>query len=104
MTAIQGYPSRRGQWIESQADSGVLPGRGIYWLPDPARGAGYPFRLVVDSNNLPRHKMNLLFALVAQADDLTARGFVAEARRLLQEAVLLEPGADFVSDRIKALP
>jgi len=81
----------------------------VNWIsaeaPVPLRPAeGYPFRLVVESNNLPRHKMNLLFALVAQADDLSARGFAAEARRLLQEAVLLEPGADFVSDRIKALP
>ena len=65
---------------------------------------GYPFRLVVDSNNLPRHKMNLLFALCGQADELLARGFAAEARRLLQEAAMLEPQADFIQERLKAMP
>jgi hypothetical protein len=31
-------------------------------------------------------------------------GYTAEARRLLLEAAMLEPEADFVRDRIKALP
>jgi len=47
--------------------------------------------------------MNLLFALCGQADELLAEGFVVEARRLLEEAALLEPAAEFVQDKLKAL-
>jgi hypothetical protein len=38
------------------------------------------------------------------ADELSAPGYTAEAKRLLLEAAMLEPEADFVRDRIKALP
>ena len=65
---------------------------------------GYPFRVERDASSLPRHKMNLIFATCGQADALVERGFTAEARRLLYEAALLEPGATIVWDRIKALP
>ena len=65
---------------------------------------GYPFRVERDASSLPRHKMNLIFATCGQADALAERGFVAQAKRLLYEAALLEPGASIVWDRIKALP
>jgi hypothetical protein len=65
---------------------------------------GYPFKLELDNGCLPRHKMNLIFALCGHADDLLARGFGAEAKRLLLEAALLEPQAEFVQARIEALP
>jgi hypothetical protein len=47
--------------------------------------------------------MNLLFATCGQADALAERGYVAEAKRLLYEAAMLEPQAGFVQERIKAL-
>jgi tetratricopeptide (TPR) repeat protein len=65
---------------------------------------GYPFRVELDAGNLPRHKMNLIFAICGHADALVERGFAAEARRLLLEAALLEPEAGFVRERINALP
>ncbi len=57
----------------------------------------------MDNGCLPRHKMNLLFATVAMADCSSECGNKAEARRLLQEAALLEPQADFIQDRFKAI-
>ena len=64
---------------------------------------GYPFQAERDASGLTRHRMNLLFALCGQADALTARGYAAEAKRLLLEAALLEPQAEFVQDRLKAM-
>jgi len=64
---------------------------------------GYPFRVERDSSDLPRHKMNLIFATCARADDLVARGFSVEAKRLLQEAALLEPGASCLQERLKSI-
>ena len=61
----------------------------------------YPFQVERDATALTRHRMNLIFALCGQADALLARGFAAEAKRLLLEAALLEPQADFVQDRLK---
>ena len=79
----------------------------IYWMsadaPVPSQPAeGYPFKYEVENGCLPRHKMNLLFATVALADYLAGFGNTAEAGRLLQEAALLEPQADFVQDRLRA--
>jgi tetratricopeptide (TPR) repeat protein len=71
--------------------------------PLPEIGEGYPFRLERDNSPYLRHKMNLLFATAAQADALAAKGHTAEALRLLSEAVLLEPNADFIQERIKGL-
>lgn len=65
---------------------------------------GYPFQAERDAGTLAQHRMNLIFALCGQADVLAARGHVAEAKRLLFEAALLEPRADFVRDRLKVLP
>jgi hypothetical protein len=65
---------------------------------------GYPFRVERDASSLPRHRMNLIFAACGQADALVEGGYIAEARRLLHEAALVEPGASIVRDRIKALP
>lgn len=69
----------------------------------PEGDPGYPFRLERASGCLLGHKMNLLFATVAQADYLTECGNRAEAIQLLQEAALLEPGVDFVQDRLAAI-
>ena len=78
-------------WVSSEASAPeIQPG-------------GYPFKVELDGGDLPRHKMNLLFATCGQADALIARGCTAEAKRLLFEAAMLEPEADFVRDRIKAL-
>jgi tetratricopeptide (TPR) repeat protein len=72
----------------------------------PAPGippGGYPFKVEVDASSLLRHRMNLLFATCGQADALVERGNIAEARRLLFEAALLEPAAGFIQERLKAL-
>ena len=45
--------------------------------------------------------MNLLFATAFYADALIARGHTAEAKRRLLEAAMLEPGADFIQERLK---
>ena len=65
---------------------------------------GYPFQAERDSSNLTRHRMNLLFATDSHADALIAGGHTAEAKRLLLEAAMLEPGADFIRDRIETTP
>jgi hypothetical protein len=44
--------------------------------------------------------MNLIFALCGQADELIAKGYTTEADRLLREAALLEPQADFIQERL----
>ncbi len=72
--------------------------------PAPSKPPGsYPFKFELDNGCLQRHKMNLLFALCGQAEGLLARGFAAEAKRLWQEAALLEPQAEFVQARIREL-
>ena len=88
----------------------IAPFQDIYvdWVSRdaPAPGIepeGYPFRVEVDASNLPRHRMNLIFAACGQADALVERGYTAEARRLLSEAAELEPNASFVSERLRAL-
>jgi hypothetical protein len=73
----------------------------LSWLaadaPVPAMPSeGYPFRVVLSSNPLLRHKMNLLFALAAQATDLAGAGRIAESERLWQEIAMLEPQAERV--------
>jgi tetratricopeptide (TPR) repeat protein len=65
---------------------------------------GYPFRVEREAGSLLRHRMNLIFAICGQADALVESGHIAEARRLLHEAALLEPAAGIIRDRIKALP
>ena len=64
----------------------------------------YPFQAERDASTLTRHRMNLIFACCGQADELIARGHTTEAKRLLLEAALLEPQADFIRDRIRMLP
>lgn len=63
----------------------------------------YPFKVERDGGDLPRHKMNLLFATCGQADALAEMGRSAEAKGLLLEAAMLEPEAGFIQDKIKAL-
>ena len=65
---------------------------------------GYPFEAEFDGGNLIRHKMNLIFATCGQADALVEKGYNLEAKRLLSEAAMLEPEADIVLERLKALP
>jgi len=90
--------------------SEVAPVKEIYidWVsseapPPEIQPGGYPFKVERDGGDLPRHKMNLLFATCAQADALIGSGRTAEAKQLLLEAAILEPEAGFVRDRIKAL-
>ena len=64
---------------------------------------GYPFNAERESGNLTRHRTNLIFATCAQSDALVAKGCHAEAKRLLQEAVMLEPEAAIVQERLLAL-
>jgi hypothetical protein len=52
---------------------------------------------------LTRHRMNLIFSLCAYADEMATRGYVAEAKRLLFEANLLESKAEFVREKLNAL-
>lgn len=89
----------------------LAPFEDIYmdWLsrdapPPEIQADGYPFRVERDAGDLPRHKMNLIFAICCQADALVERGLVAEAKRLLFEAAMLEPEATFVWERLKMLP
>jgi hypothetical protein len=78
-------------WISSELPGPEIPGE------------GYPFQAERDSTPLTRHRTNLIFSLCGQADDLTSRGFTAEAKRLLLEAAMLETRADFIQEKIKAL-
>ena len=64
---------------------------------------GYPLRLEIDASSLPRHKMNLIFATCGQADALMEKGYHLKAKRLLSEALMLEPQANIVAERLKAL-
>lgn len=89
----------------------IAPFEEIYldWVSPDARrpeihSDGYPFRVERDAGDLPRHKMNLIFATCGQADALVARGYASEAKRLLFEVAMLEPEAAFVWERIEALP
>ncbi|HEX3626631.1 MAG TPA: hypothetical protein VH280_14545 [Verrucomicrobiae bacterium] len=68
----------------------------------PVEGC-YPFRRELATGCLLGHKMNLLFATAAEADYLIECGNKAEAQRLLQEAVLLEPQADFIRERLATI-
>lgn len=65
---------------------------------------GYPFFLERGTTHFLRHKMNLLFSLCAAADTLIANGSSAEGRQFLTEAATLEPNAQFIQERIQALP
>lgn len=65
---------------------------------------GYPFQIERGGGALIRHRMNLIFSLCGQADELTERGYKAQAKQLLLEANLLEPQAEFIKDRLRAMP
>ena len=56
-----------------------------------------PVWMVRDNGDLPRHKLNLVFASHAWARELTEKGFIMEANQLLSEAALLEPSATFIN-------
>jgi hypothetical protein len=71
-------------------------------LPDDPEG--YPFGVERDIGPMIRHRMNLIFALCAQADELNERGYQALAKELLLEASLLEPRAEFIRERLNVLP
>ena len=91
MKSLAPFQETHIDWISSEAS-----------MPE-IQPEGYPFQAERDAGTLTRHRMNLIFALCGQADALTARGHTAEAKRLLFEAALLEPQAEFVRDRLKAM-
>jgi hypothetical protein len=61
---------------------------------------GYPFRQELDSSDFPKHRLNLIFSLNAEAERLVAQGFKNEAKKLLAGALLIEPNCKFVSEFI----
>jgi tetratricopeptide (TPR) repeat protein len=65
---------------------------------------GYPFQPEFDATTLVRHRMNLIFATCGRADVLKAKGYLEEAKRLLHEASMMEPGAQCLQERIRSLP
>ena len=71
-------------------------------LPDDLEG--YPFGIERDIGPMIRHRMNLLFSLCGQADELIERRYTALAKELLLEASFLEPKAEFIRERLNALP
>lgn len=80
------------EWVNSETPPpSILPG-------------GYPFQVEVDPGALPQHRLNLLFSICAQAETLANDGHVAEAKRLLREATILEPKAGFIKERLALLP
>lgn len=108
-------PAEEGQAREATARlqtalSGLAPGQAFYfdWVnpgaPFPVSvPEGWPFRNERDASELPRHRMNLIFAACGWADALSEHGHADEAMRLLHEAALLEPEAGFILERINAL-
>jgi len=79
----------------------IAPFQEVYidWVSPETPGAemqpdGYPFKAEFDASSLLRHKLNLIFATCGQADVLIGKGYKLEAKRLLSEAVILEPAAD----------
>ena len=89
MTTFAPFQEVHVDWISSRAP-----------VPE-VQPEGYPFEAERDDGVPTRHRMNLIFALCGQADELTAKGFIAEAKRFLIEASLLEPRAEFVLNRLK---
>jgi tetratricopeptide (TPR) repeat protein len=63
----------------------------------------YPPKVRRDGSDLPRHRMNLLFAACAQADAFVEQGRDREARQLLSEAAALEPPAEIIREKLKSL-
>lgn len=109
-TAQDAEVTRQGALQLKAAMKRFAPFQEVYfdWIsadaPAPQKpAASYPFRFELDNGCLPRHKMNLLFSLCGQADELFTCGFAVQAKRLLQEASLLEPQAGFVQEKLKAL-
>jgi tetratricopeptide (TPR) repeat protein len=81
----------------------VAPFHEVYmdWVTPEWKGPGplaegYPFQPEFDATTLVRHRMNLIFATCGRADALMAKGFTEEARRLLDEAAMMEPEAEFL--------
>ena len=73
------------------------------WKGPEASAEGYPFEPEFDATALVRHRMNLIFATCGRADALIAMGFTEEARRLLNEVAVMEPGAECLEERVRAL-
>lgn len=86
----------------------VAPFQEVYmdWMtegwkaPEPV---GYPFQPEFDGTALVRHRMNLIFATCGRADALAAKGFLEEAKRLLNEVYMMEPEAECVKERMRSL-
>ena len=62
-----------------------------------------PIKIVLEGSDLPRHKLNLLFAGYARAEALIETGDILQAKQLLIETVLVEPAAVFIQERLKTL-
>ncbi|HWC60148.1 MAG TPA: hypothetical protein VHC44_10690 [Verrucomicrobiae bacterium] len=89
----------------------VAPFHEVYmdWVTPEWKGPeplpeGYPFQPEFDATTLVRHRMNLIFATCGRADALMAQGFQEEAKRLLNEAAMMEPEAECLKERIRSLP
>ena len=93
MKALAPFQEVHIDWIRQETPPGPVT------QPD-----GYPFKAEFDAGSLLRHKMNLIFATCAQADALIEKGYHLEAKRLLSEVLILEPEANIVTERLKALP
>lgn len=92
MSTVAPFQQSYIEWIGSEAPAPEL---------EPE---GYPFQAERDAGNLTRHRMNLLIATCFHADALIAVGHIAEAKRRLIEAAMLEPRAGFIRDRLARLP
>lgn len=69
-------------------------------VPEPV---GYPFQPEFDATTVVRHRMNLIFATCGRVDALREKGFLEEAKRLLNEIYVMEPEAECVIERIRVL-
>jgi hypothetical protein len=77
----------------------IVPKPSTPWTENSAS----PFRAEFDVGSLPRHKTNLIFAACGLVDALMQKGYKLEAKRFLCEAMLLEPNAKIVRERLRAL-
>src|SRR2546421_5607225 len=72
-----------------EAMRALAPFQDVYidWVSQPTddsggKSEGYPFKAEFDAGSVVRHKMNLIFATCGWADNLIAKSYKREARRL----------------------
>jgi tetratricopeptide (TPR) repeat protein len=78
-------------WINQEADNDKTSPKEFIFKPEYGGGI------------YQNHKRNLIFSLCALAETLVNNGCINEAKRLLQEAAMLEPEVTFIWERIKNL-